>query len=169
MSAEQIPVFVKHVALAIFRGHWSDGYLPRDELGRFVGAYAVARGFLVRHGYLAEGSDRGPDYNIKLTGKGRSRDSVHQNEGGDGIKKTTEFDRLYNKYIGGITEEQFGVGYTDVQVLGDGVVSTVEVREQKNHERAKKKLRQMATRRGKSRTKVVKPKKVTKAKKAVKR
>ena len=78
-----IPVLVKHMAMAILR-----------ERGArtFADALQIARGRLTQYGFLARGSDEGPVGNIRLTVKGQRREREHRRRP---RRVSSEFDRLY--------------------------------------------------------------------------
>ena len=90
MADFDIPVLVKHVALAIYReGGLHAAWRPKLRM-----ALDIARSRLVEYGLLMEGSQNGDVENIRLTAKGQKRDREHRREN-DAHRKSREFDRLF--------------------------------------------------------------------------
>ena len=90
MAIADIPVLVKHCALAIYEDHYVFGTKYRQVLG----AFAIARHRLVEYGLLKKGSEKGTPDKIKLTAKGMKREAIHLRES-DGQLKTMKWDKLY--------------------------------------------------------------------------
>jgi len=90
MAKADIPVLVKHCALAILRS----GDMAGTRMEQLRGAFLVARSRLVEYGYLASGSQKGGSKNIKLTAKGHQREAKHRRER-FGYVKTIIWDLLY--------------------------------------------------------------------------
>lgn len=90
MALRTIPTLLKHVTAAIFSGNSISG--SGDE--KFLHAFLIARGTLVRQGHLAGGSEDGPIDNIKLTSKGLRQSRKHLLEV-SGHSKTMLFDKMY--------------------------------------------------------------------------
>jgi len=88
--AVEIPVLLKHMSVRIY----AKGYGGGTKTRQLVTAFNVARGKLAEWGYLTSGSAKGPLSEIKLTGKGASRDVRHRKEAG-GSRRTAAFDLLY--------------------------------------------------------------------------
>jgi hypothetical protein len=86
MALADIPAFLKHMTLAIYK----NGSVGSGSQA-FIRAFRIARGVMVRDGYLVDRID-GPTDGMRLTGKGIQRNGQHLREG---PKKTREFDRLY--------------------------------------------------------------------------
>jgi hypothetical protein len=92
MALSDIPALVKHVTLAIHDGKSVDG----SGVTRFLRAFHIARGALVRQGFLVAGSEEGPTSKIKLTGKGLMKNNSHLHEG-KAFTKSARFNALYQK------------------------------------------------------------------------
>ena len=90
MAEVDIPVLVKHVALAIYES----GDVHGEKFKKIVTSLQIARGRLVEYGFLQPGSEHGPPDNIRMTVKGVRRNLKHVMESG-GKKKTHRWDRLY--------------------------------------------------------------------------
>ena len=80
-----IPRLVIETTMAIFEKRKHD----------FLAAFGIARGTLMQNGFLKSGSDAGPPENIKLTGKGLSRDREMQRRS---ARRVAAFNQLYSKY-----------------------------------------------------------------------
>ena len=87
---EQLPPLLTHMTMAIF---WK---LGGSERHKFLGAFEVARAQLTRWGYLTSASFPGPVDKIKLTAKGRKKNSAHMSEG---AVKTVVFAALYRRWF----------------------------------------------------------------------
>jgi hypothetical protein len=90
MGLAEVPALLKHVTIAIYRG---------DSIGssgeaKFMHALKIARGVLVRDGYLTAESEKGDTAQIKLTSKGQSQNLKHMRDSPD---KTREFDKLFER------------------------------------------------------------------------
>ena len=92
MSLTHIPSLLKHVTLAI----WSGRHCSGSGEDKFLHALKIARGTLVRQGYLSGGSEEGPTDGISLTAAGHRRNSLHLSEA-MGHSKDVQFDKLYKK------------------------------------------------------------------------
>jgi hypothetical protein len=90
MSTADIPILVKHMALAIFKRN----YVVGTKVEQIMGCFDIARHQLVKFGMLREGSEIGGPESIKLTAKGRKKEALHKTERG-GSRKTALFDKLY--------------------------------------------------------------------------
>lgn len=91
MAKNDIPVLVKHCALAIFKS----GDVKGSVMDKTLGAFDIARHRLTEYGFLKKGSEVGDPSKIKLTSKGFQAESKHQREGAAGKAKTREWDKLY--------------------------------------------------------------------------
>lgn len=91
MAKQDIPILVKHMALAIFKS----GSLTGTVFDKATSAFNIARHRLVEYGFLTKGSELGPPENIKLTGKGHKGEAKHRRES-DARKKVKEWDKLYS-------------------------------------------------------------------------
>lgn len=89
--ANRVPNLVKHCTVALFKKDELDGGTVKEK---FMSAWKVARARLTEYGFLAEGSEEGPASRIKLTAKGRQRETKHRREAGAGSKNAL-FDKLY--------------------------------------------------------------------------
>lgn len=83
----EIPVLVKHVALAIFNKRGVKG--PKA----FEAAMEIALAHLKDSGYLSAATLK--PLNIRLTGKGQQRNRLHLRES---RHKSLSFDRLFEQY-----------------------------------------------------------------------
>lgn len=92
MPKNRVPFIVKHCTVAIYKKGGIEGGTDKEK---FVSAWNIARARLTEYGYLAGGSDKGPESNIKLTGKGLKRESEHRREKG-GAAKNALFDSMYS-------------------------------------------------------------------------
>lgn len=107
MAEADIPVLVKHMALAIYES----GDIPGPKLQVIQRSLLIARHRLVQYGFLLPGSEVGGTENIRMTGKGLQRNAVHIRELGS--KGTTKrWDQLYEL----IAEEEGA----DEDIDGDG-------------------------------------------------
>lgn len=100
MPADDVPVLVKHMAVAIYRSGWGTG----GKEQRFYHSLVAARTRLVEYGHLRKGSQYGPPVNIKLTGKGRKANREHLHESDAGPKNKL-FNMLYGLIEAGVEEE----------------------------------------------------------------
>jgi len=100
MAEADIPILVKHCALAIYE----DGYVKGSKIHRVLHSFNIARGRLTEYGFLKAGSDAGPAANIELTAKGLKSESKHKRELGS-KHATKKWDRLY-ALLEETTEEQ---------------------------------------------------------------
>lgn len=91
MPANRVPSLVKHMTVAIYNKGGIDGGTKKE---RFISAWKIARSRLTDYGFLVEGSQEGKSSNIKLTSKGRQRESYHAREG-DAAIKDAAFDKMY--------------------------------------------------------------------------
>ena len=89
--ANQVPIIVKHTALAIYKKGGIDGSTDKEK---FRSAWNIARARLTEYGILIKGSEEGPGSRIRLTGKGRSLNALHARES-DKAGKNIAFDKLY--------------------------------------------------------------------------
>jgi len=83
----RVPRLVVETTQAIFekrRGQWLD-------------AFFIARGTLVKNGFLMSGSESGPIENIKLTGKGQKRDREMMRRP---ARRVILFNRFFEKHRG---------------------------------------------------------------------
>lgn len=105
MAADDIPVLLKHVSLAIYK----NGYGSGSKEQRFWHCFDAARWRLVEWGYLAKGSQKGPVTDMRLTAKGRVKNAEHMREPGRAAKAAL-FLELYERIIteveGDIAEPQ---------------------------------------------------------------
>lgn len=95
-----IPVFVKHVAMAIYKGPYLVGTPP---VRKFLAALDIARSRLVEWGYLKVGSERGDPTKMVLTSAGMKKEQEHSKEGAEGKQKNEHFDKLYALVAEGLT------------------------------------------------------------------
>jgi hypothetical protein len=103
MAASDIPVLVKHMALAIYEKE----YVKGSKITRIVHSMNIARGRLVEYGFLYPGSEHGPPSNIRLTLKGHKQNNKHIRELAS--KWTTaKWDKLYKMISEGIEEDEEG-------------------------------------------------------------
>ena len=109
MAKADIPVLVKHVALALFKSGDVQGI---NKIQKIQASLEIARSRLVEYGFLTKTSTQGGPENIKLTGKGHKREAYHRHEGGKGAQKTKEWNALYVVIQEG-EEEQPGDGEMD--------------------------------------------------------
>lgn len=92
MAKNRVPILVKHMTVAIFKKGGIDGSTEKE---RFISAWNIARARLTEYGFLAPGSDKGPEANIKLTGKGVKRETLHRREAERGPKDAL-FDKMFD-------------------------------------------------------------------------
>lgn len=120
MAKADIPVIVKHCALAVFR----TGDMAGTKLEQLRGAFAVARSRLTQYGFLMEGSQKGGTEAIKLTAKGHKREAVHKREKFGHIK-TIIWDLLYTL----IQEDVEDEGETEAETAVDDQPQATPARE----------------------------------------
>jgi hypothetical protein len=116
MPAKQMPVLVKHCALAIYRS----GYCTGTKVQKVVQALDIAVSRLIEYKFLWKTAGKVAPEKIKLTAKGLKAESRHRREKG-GIVKTRAWNELYN-LIQEEIEEDDGDGATSQEVgmdLGD--------------------------------------------------
>lgn len=148
----QMPVLVKHCALAIYKS----GYCSGSPVQKVQQALDIAVSRLVQYKFLWKNAGKVSPEKIKLTAKGRRAESKHRREK-DGGPKTTEWDSLY-KLTKDEVEEEEGAGATS-QAAGSAMEEPRSVLEQKRRRRLAKAARSAARR----------PKKVSRVKKARRR
>jgi len=84
-AMSQIPRLVKHMTMAILR---------KGKIHKIDDAFEIARAQLVKYGYLAHGSDKGPVSNIKLTSEGKKKNREHARRP---MRTVMAFDKLFAK------------------------------------------------------------------------
>lgn len=153
MPAKQMPVLVKHCALAIYKS----GYCQGTKVGKVQQALDIAVSRLVEYGFLWKNAGKATPEKIKLKAKGQKAESRHRREK-DGILKTQAWNALY-KLIQEEAEEDEGSGATsdDAEPV---VAEAHESRKQQRRRRLAKVARSSARR---------KPKRVKRAKRAKRR
>jgi len=92
MPKNRVPALVKHMTMAILKKGGIDGGTQKEQ---FISAWNIARARLTEYGFLTGGSDKGPASNIKLTGRGRKRETLHLREAGRSAKEML-FDSLFS-------------------------------------------------------------------------
>jgi len=92
MASGDIPILVRHVALAIYK---SGDVRGASTLEKAIGAFDIARHRLTEYGFLRKGSEKGKPSKIKMTVKGHKADAKHRSEVGSKTK-TKEWDKLYS-------------------------------------------------------------------------
>lgn len=90
LAKNDIPEFVKHVAMAIYES----GDLSGSNAKKFESSLNIARSRLVQYGYLMPGSQNGPVERIRLTSAGARKNAQHKTEGAAGLRKSKMFDSL---------------------------------------------------------------------------
>lgn len=155
MAEADIPILVKHVALAVYKS----GDLKGNKFQKVLAAFDIARSRLVEYGFLTKTSNLGGPDNIKLTGKGHKREAYHRHEGGLGKVKTRHWDDLY-ALIQEAVEEQPGDGEMD-----EGATPVSSPRDARA-QATKMRLAKAAQSAPKSPKRRTKKRRVTKAKKA---
>jgi len=153
MPAKQMPVLVKHCALAIYKS----GYCSGTEVEKVQQALDIAVSRLVQYGFLWKNAGKVSPEKIKLRAKGQKAESRHRREK-DGSVKTKEWNALY-KLIQEEAEEDEGAGATSE----DAEPETMEPVENKPLQRRR---RLAKTARASARRK---PKRVKRAKRAKRR
>jgi len=153
MPAKQMPVLVKHCALAIYKS----GYCSGTQVQRVQQALDIAVRRLIEYGFLWKDSGKVAPEKIKLKAKGQKAESRHRREKG-AILKTQEWNALY-KLIQEEAEEDEGAGSTS-QEAEAVMLDAREGRRQQARRRQAKVARSSATRR---------PKRVSRAKRAKRR
>jgi hypothetical protein len=154
MPAKQIPVLVKHVALAVYKS----GDIAGTGATKVQGALNVAVFRLVQYGFLWKNAGKVTPEKIKLTSKGLRAEARHRREKGAKLK-TDQWNDLY-KLIQEEAEEDVGAGATS-QESGSVSEAPHEVRSQQARRRQAKTARTSSPRR--------KPKRVKRAKNAKRR
>jgi hypothetical protein len=150
MPAKQMPVLVKHCALAIYES----GYCSGSPVEKVQQALDIAIGRLIQYGFLWKNAGKVAPEKINLTTKGRKAEARHRREG-DGKTKTDKWNALY-KLIQEEAEEDEGAGSTS-QEAKSPLVEPRESRPQQRRRRLAKAARSAARR---------KPKRVRRAKRA---
>lgn len=151
MPAKQIPVLVKHCALAIYKS----GDIAGTGAVKVQGALNVAVSRLTEYGFLWKNSGKVSPEKIKLTAKGMRAEARHRREKNAKVK-TDQWNDLY-RLIQEEAEEDVGAGATS-QESGSGSAEPHEVRSQQQRRRQAKTARSASPRR--------KPKRVKRAKQA---
>lgn len=106
MPARQIPVLVKHCALAIYKSKYCTG----TKVEKVQESLNIAVSRLIQYGFLWKNSGKVTPEKIKLKAKGKKAEARHRREKGAKIK-TDEWNALY-KLIQEEAEEDVGVGAT---------------------------------------------------------
>lgn len=106
MPAKQIPVLVKHCALAIYKS----GYCTGTKVERVQESLDIAVSRLVEYGFLWKNSGKVTPEKIKLKTKGQKAENRHRRERGGSVK-TQAWNVLY-KLIQEEVEEPEGSGAT---------------------------------------------------------
>ena len=88
MPAADFPDLLKHMTMAIYRGHYLQGSKER----KLLAALEIAISRLIEWNHMESRSLYGPPF--FLTSKGRQRESVHNTEN---KQKSVKFDRLYHR------------------------------------------------------------------------
>lgn len=151
--AKQIPVLVKHCALAIYKS----GYCSGTKVEQVQESLNIAVSRLTEYGFLWKNSRKVAPDTVRLKKKGQQAESRHRREV-DGKAKTAEWDALY-RLIQEEAEEDTGAGATS-QDAGDATAEPRESRTQQRRRRAAKTARSAPRR---------KPKRVRRAKRAKRR
>lgn len=154
MPAKQMPVLVKHVALAIYKS----GDVIGDGVTKVQGALNIAVSRLIEYGFLWKNSGKVSPEKIKLTAKGMRAESRHRREKG-GKLKTDQWNDLY-QLIQEEAEEDVGTGAAS-QESGSVTEAPHEVRSTQARRKRAKTARSSSPRR--------KPKRVKRAKQAKRR
>lgn len=110
MPAKQMPVLVKHCALAIYKS----GYCSGSKVQMVRQALTIAVSRLIEYGFLWKNANKVAPEKIKLTTKGRKAEARHRREK-DGSLKTQEWNALY-QLIQEEVEEDDGAGATSQEV-----------------------------------------------------
>lgn len=153
MGAKQMPVLVKHCALAIYKS----GYCSGTEVEKVQQALDIAVSRLVQYGFLWKNAGKVTPEKIKLRAKGKKAESRHRREK-DGGLKTKQWNDLY-KLIQEEAEEDEGAGATSEDAEPE-TMEPVESRPLQRRRRLAKVARSSARR---------KPKRVKRAKQAKRR
>jgi len=106
MAKADMPVLVKHCALAIYKS----GYCSGTKVEKVQQALRIAVSRLVEYGFLWKNAGKVAPEKIKLRAKGQKAESRHRREKG-GKVKTAEWDALY-KLTQEEAEEDEGAGAT---------------------------------------------------------
>lgn len=146
MPAKQMPVLVKHCALAIYKS----GDIAGVGVEKVQGALNVAVSRLMEYGFLWKNSGKVSPEKIKLTAKGMRAESRHRREK-DAKLKTDQWNDLY-KLIQEEAEEDVGTGAVSQE---SGTVSQAqsEVQTQQQRRRRAKTARSASPRRRPKRVK----------------
>lgn len=139
MPAKQMPVLVKHCALAIYKS----GYCTGTKVERVQQALDIAVSRLIEYGFLWKNSGKVAPEKIQLKAKGHKAESRHRREKGAKVK-TDEWNALY-KLIQEEAEEDEGAGATSDDAT-DAAEEPVESREQQRRRRLAKAARSSARR-----------------------
>ena len=109
LPSDDIPIIVKHCALAVFRRAKIHG----PQSSRVLQAYEIAKAHLTRYGYLIHES-RSVEGDLQLTQKGQSRNMKHMLEEAHASGKAALFDVLYKQATeGGGENEHTPVTYLE--------------------------------------------------------
>jgi len=150
MPAKQIPVLVKHCALAIYKS----GYCTGTKVERVQEALDIAVSRLIQYGFLWKNSGKVTPEKIKLKSKGKTAENRHRRETG-ALVKTQQWNVLY-KLIQEEVEEDEGAGATSEDAVAESE-EPLESRTVQRRRRIAKAARSSARR---------KPKRVKRAKRA---
>lgn len=110
MPAKQMPVLVKHCALAIYKS----GYCKGTKVERVQQALDIAVSRLIEYGFLWKNAGKVAPEKIKLTAKGMKAESRHRREKGGNVK-TQAWNALY-RLIQEEVQEDDGAGATSQEV-----------------------------------------------------
>jgi hypothetical protein len=108
MAASDLPVLVKHCALAIYKS----GDVRGSGIEKTLGALDIARHRLTEYGFLKSGSEAGEPSKIRLTAKGLKAEARHLREVGS-RPKTRAWDKLYRLTMVAEEEEAADGAMTD--------------------------------------------------------
>jgi len=150
MPAKQMPVLVKHCALAIHESGYGSG-TPVEKVQQ---ALDIAIRRLIEYGFLWKNAGKVAPEKINLTAKGKKAEARHRRES-DGKVKTDKWNALY-KLIQEEAEEDDGTGAT-TQEAGATLAESRASRPQQRRRRLAKTARSSARR---------KPKRVRRARRA---
>lgn len=128
MPAKQMPVLVKHCALAIYKTDYCTG----TKVERVQQSLDIAVSRLIQYGFLWKNSGKVTPERIKLKAKGKTAENRHRREKG-GKAKTDEWNGLY-KLIQEEAEEDEGSGATSE----DAVPEVEEARESRPMQRRRR-------------------------------
>lgn len=90
MPASDVPILVRHMAVAIYKTGYGEG----SQTQRFWHCFDAARWRCVEYGLLRNGAQVGLPSEMKLTSKGQARCVLHEREG-DKRTKDDLFETLY--------------------------------------------------------------------------